>query len=232
MYFTRSLEEKFTSLELCFDTKFLNCKHEMENTMKKIFEEFKIEMKEVILAEITKQGEKIKILESDKAMLQKQIMELKSANVTSQSNVEELEQYGRRQCVRIDNVPIIQNETSNDVLQYILSICDEVQIPIKDEDIDRAHRIGKPYQDKISKKQCKSIIVKFLSFRKRRLFYRQKKKITQGKVKIDLTGTRHSLLVKANEYVEDLPHVKFCYADKLNGKMKILVILFFQLLKN
>ena len=45
-------------------------------------------------------------------------------------------------------------------------MCKKGNINISENDIDRAHRIGKPYVDNTSKKQCKSIIVKFTSFRK------------------------------------------------------------------
>ena len=38
---------------------------------------------------------------------------------------DELEQYGRRLCIRIDSVPVAENETSNDVLQNVKSIIEE-----------------------------------------------------------------------------------------------------------
>ena len=40
---------------------------------------------------------------------QKQVNELKASQ-------DELEQYGRRLCIRTDRVPVAENETSNDVL--------------------------------------------------------------------------------------------------------------------
>ena len=44
-----------------------------------------------------------------------------------------------------------------------------------EQNIDRAHRIGKSYHNKKSKKKCKGIIVKFTSFRYRTKAYRKKK---------------------------------------------------------
>ena len=107
-------------------------------------------------------------------MLQQQIISLKSAICTSESNIEELEQYGRRLCLRIESVPVDENETSEDVFNNVLDMCKKRNINISENYIDRAHRIGKPYVDNISKKQCKSIIVRFTSFRKRTLVYRGK----------------------------------------------------------
>ena len=43
---------------------------------------------------------------------QKQVNELKASQ-------NELEQYGRRLCIKIDGVPMAENETSNDVLQNV-----------------------------------------------------------------------------------------------------------------
>lgn len=51
-------------------------------------------------------------------MLQQQII-LKSVIYKSESNVEELEQYGIKMCLCIVNVLVIENETSEDVLNNI-----------------------------------------------------------------------------------------------------------------
>ena len=63
---------------------------------------------------------------------------------------DELEQYGRRLCVRIDVVPVAENEISNKVLQKVKSITEESSSEIPDVAIDRDHRFGKAYTDKIS----------------------------------------------------------------------------------
>ena len=49
-----------------------------------------------------------------------------------------------------------------------------------EQNIDRAHRIGKSYHHKKSKKKCKSIIVKFISFRYRIKTDRHKKNLDDG----------------------------------------------------
>ena len=66
-----------------------------------------------------------------------------------------------------------------------------VRVAIEDveQNIDRSQRIGKSYHHKKSeKKMCKSIIVKFISFRYLTKAYRQKKNLDDGvTVHIDLT---------------------------------------------
>ena len=79
-------------------------------------------------------------------------------------NIKELEQYGRRLCLRIESVPVVANKTSEDVFSNVLDMCKKVNFNISENDIDCAQRIGKPYVDNTSKKQCKSVILKFTSF--------------------------------------------------------------------
>ena len=98
-----------------------------------------------------------------------------------------------------------------DLDQYVLKTSSE------DKDERRLH------QDECllgSKKQCKSIIVKFTSFRKRTLVYHGKKSIKDIRVKVDLTKKRYTLFVKANEYVKNIRKIKFCYAD-INCRLKV-----------
>ena len=139
---------------------------------------------------------------------------------TSESNIEELEQHGRRLCLRIESMPVVENETSEDVFRNVLDMCKKINLNISENDIGRAHRIGKPSVDNTSKKQCKSIIVNFTSFRKLTSAYRGKKSIKDVRVKVDLTKKRHTLLVKANECAINIPKVKFCYAD-INCRFKV-----------
>ena len=65
---------------------------------------------------------------------------------------EELEQYRRRCCVRIEGIPLVENETSDEVLGKVMSLMDEAECDIPEVVIDRAHRIGKEHVEKNSKK--------------------------------------------------------------------------------
>ena len=86
----------------------------------------------------------------------------------------ELEQYGRRLCVRIEGITSVENETSEEVLDKVMSLMEEAECDIPEIVIDRAHRhrTGKGYVEKNSKKLCKSIIVRFPTFRHGTKFYR------------------------------------------------------------
>ena len=100
-------------------------------------------------------------------MLQEHVKNYQGQVNELKANQDELEQYGRQLCIRIDGVPVAENETSNDVLQNVKSIIEESSSEIPDVAIDRAHRIGKTYTDKTSGVKWKSIIVWFMTFRHR-----------------------------------------------------------------
>ena len=65
-------------------------------------------------------------------MLQKQIKNLFTQNQRNQEDVEELEQHGRRLCLSIDGVPTKEKETSDDILQKVMSLCSDAEINIPD----------------------------------------------------------------------------------------------------
>ena len=55
-------------------------------------------------------------------------MSLKHGNLQMQNSKEELEQYGRRLCLRINGVPVKSVETSDDVLKYIKEMLMKVNL--------------------------------------------------------------------------------------------------------
>ena len=93
------------------------------------------------------------MLQEHVKVCQNQIKEMQQAN-------EELEQYGRRLCVRNDGVSTVDNKTSDDVLDKVKSLIKETSCDIPDVVIDRTHRIRKGYNDK--KKQM--FVVKVLFY--------------------------------------------------------------------
>lgn len=59
-----------------------------------------------------------------------------------QNEIEELEQYGRRLCIRIDGIPEVSNENSEDVFN-IVDLFVKAGIEDVEKNIGRAHRMGK-----------------------------------------------------------------------------------------
>ena len=72
---------------------------------------------------------------------------------------------------KIYGAPAVDNEISHEVLDKVKSLTIETSHDTPDVVIDRAHRIGKDYNDKKSNVSCKSAIVCSLNFMDRTMFY-------------------------------------------------------------
>ena len=212
------MEEKFEELKAYFNTKLIEQEENLKKSFNNIIADLKKEINKEVQSEVSKQCNQ---LDSENKMLKKQVAELRKLNIDNQSQNEELEQYGRRLCLRIDGVPTVKDETSDDVFQTTKSLFTEAKVDIPENVVDRAHRIGPTYTDKKSNKICKSIIVRFTTFRHRTMFFRARKNLKRGvKVKLDLTKSRFNLLKKANEHVDEVPTIRFCYAD-VNCRLRV-----------
>ena len=67
------------------------------------------------------------------------------------SKCDYIKQYSRRSCLRVHGIN--SNEQSEDVIEKIRECDNALELPFNEEVIDRAHRVGKEYTDKISKKR-------------------------------------------------------------------------------
>ena len=139
-----------------FDKRFNELKN-LLNVNNNILENFKGEIKSDLQKLEDKIDNKIKALESDKKLLQQQITALAQQNKETQQGDDELEQYGRRLCLRIDSVPKQNNEKAEDAFKFVKGLIEEVpDLEIPEVLIDRAHRIGLDYTDK-KRRKCVSL---------------------------------------------------------------------------
>lgn len=80
--------------------------------------------------------------------------------------LDDMEQYSRRTCLRIFGIPVETSASARENCKSkVKEVFHEMEVDIKDEDIDRAHRIGKKYKEQGVDHQA--IIVKFYSWDKR-----------------------------------------------------------------
>ena len=202
--------------------------NEIAEYLDKKFEEFKDKLVEEIRKEIINevrsklevQDEKIMILESNVEMLQNHVSYLKDTQQKSAIATEDLEQYGRRLCLRIKDVQCKPNETSNEVLDIVREQIKSAELEVPDVVLDRAHRIGKKIETD-DKGTVQDIIVRFTSFRYRTMFYRSRKKVKgNARVRLDLTKKRYKLLNDATNYIKAFDHVNYVYAD-INCHLKV-----------
>lgn len=123
--------------------------------------------------------------------LQGEVSDLKAETTRLSDAVDELEQYGRRNAVRIwsKTMPELPDENTDDlVLQY----AEKVGVQLPPNSIGRSHRVGKPSPGK-----TRPIIVKFTTYNTRKRLYDARKNCDDVYVSEDLTRTRSSIFYKA-----------------------------------
>lgn len=120
--------------------------------------------------------------------LKKTIEEKEKCLEALQMKLDDLEQYQRRQCVRIFGVG---EEAGEDTDLKAIEVARKIGVDLSLHDIDRSHRIGATGGDR-----PRGIIVKFVSYRKRSEIFRNKKLLKGSNITIreDLTKCRYQLL--------------------------------------
>ena len=152
----------------------------MENVVKKQKEEFDVT--------VSKLQEWITILELEK---------------------DDLEQYGRRVCVRIDDVPVESKETADSVYEKVGEFFREACPDIPVSCIDRAHRIESEYRSYRNENKSCSIIVRFMNFRHGTMFYGNRKRLKDVRIKLDLTKRRYRILKDAIDLAKEHPDLEW-----------------------
>ena len=115
--------------------------------------------------EIKKKDEKINQLE-------KTIENLAEKQKSLSSEIDDLEQYSRRNCLVLHGVNESNDENTNEII--IKTFSEELGVEIKEDDLDRSHRLGKP---KRKDNKPWPIIVKFARYAVRIEIFMNKRKL-------------------------------------------------------
>ena len=183
----------------------VNCLNNIENQVKELF----------ILNEETKNAQikvtesleffsnKFDELERENKKKNKKIKELEETililtkkNKSLKSDVDELEQYSRRNYLLLHGVQENKNENTDNIVLKTMS--EELDIKIEENDLDRTNRIGS--RNKEAGKPP-AIIVKFTRYAIQNKIYSNKKKLKGKNVLIteSLTSRRYNFLKEAQE---------------------------------
>ena len=151
-------------------------------------------------------NKKLEKLEQNNTDLQNENIKIKKENSELQKRVKTLElavdageQYSRRNCLRISGKKEVTGENTDDI---VLDIAEALGVNIDVSDIDRSHRLGKPGTTAEPRTKPRDIIVKFVSYRQRNMFYRARTSMKDRGYKgvfinEDLTKSRSKLLYEA-----------------------------------
>ena len=179
-----------------------NVKESMEDTVKRVLKDVLQDASILqVLATMIKDhilSELQKTIDENTAVIEalKETINEKDAVINDlQVKLDDLEQYQRRQCLRVFGV---EEGPDEDTDVKAIEIARKIGVDLSIEDIDRSHRIGVRNNDR-----PRPIIIKFVSYRKRSEVFHSKKNLKGSGVTIreDLTKMRHSLLKEAiNKY--------------------------------
>lgn len=128
----------------------------------------------------------------EEKLLQKS-QEIDELKLQLAERTDELEQYQRRNCLRIFGEAERDGEDTDCIA---ISVAKKIGVQLELSDIDRSHRVGRKTNG-----GTRPIIVKFTSYRKRREMFESKRKLKKTGVTIreDLTRMRLEVLRKAVE---------------------------------
>ena len=150
---------------------------------------------------LRERDEKIKLLD-ERVKMQSYIIEtLKIQQEKLSIEIDNNEQYTRRNMLTLKGIPIKKNEKSDQLLDRILYDIEKLKLEIEDFEVDRVHRNGPKYKDKDGNLQ-QDIIVKFTSWQARNAFYNARQK-TRHRVCPNLTKRCSNLLKYAETSVAD-----------------------------
>lgn len=126
----------------------------------------------------------------------KEIKKISSDNqqriISLENRLDDLEQYSRRNSLRLYGVPEEAGENTNVLVLDIFN--STLNVNLSTTDIDRTHRIGRT-----SEKKPRAIIIKFVSYQSKSLVYLNKKKFKGSKIVLreDLTRKRLDVYMEA-----------------------------------
>ena len=136
--------------------------------------------------QIKNKDEKIQLLEN-------RVEILKEEKESQGKEIDDLEQYSRRNCLLLHGVVETNAECTDDII--IKTCAEELGIDVKQEDLDRSHRLGKV---KRNDNKPRPIIVKFARYAVRKRYFQTKKKLKGKKLLI-----RESLTVYKMKLIDE-----------------------------
>ena len=129
-------------------------------------------------------------------------IQLANDNKLLHQQIDDLEMYSRRNCVRIFGVA----ETETDTDKVVLDIAQELEVPLSASEVVVSHRVGRPSASSSSKPRA--IIARISNYGARHQLLKESKnlhKIQKRKgvyINQDLTKTRNKLAYEARQLVK------------------------------
>ena len=163
------------------------------------------ELMRPIREELTFLKSETEVLKTEIDQLKKDKKDLNDKVSNLEKNSDALEQYSRRNSLRISGITEKEGENTDEIM---LKLASELNVSIGSSDIDRSHRVGRVENTRRDgsskpKRQHRDIIVKFATYNARQKLYSMRKELryTEDMKSIffneDLTKYRSKLLFDA-----------------------------------
>ena len=180
----------------------------MRPELKSLIQEFSPTIKEVVKEAMQEVAREIGELKTSNQRLTKANEDLLRKNKELEKRVEEielgndaLEQYSRRNSLRISGIPELPGESRDEL---VLKLAGDLDVQLIDSDIDRSHRVGRPRDRQTSgRPRHRDILVKFATYNARRRLVNVRKSLRDRQdmkhiyINEDLIKTRSKMMYDA-----------------------------------
>lgn len=150
----------------------------------------------------------LRSMKTENTELKNSCNELKQRVAKLELENDALEQYGRRNILRISGIKEQSDEETDDI---VLQLANDLDVPMTKQDIDRSHRVGKLDTRTQSggtgrmRKPVRDIIVKFSTYNARHRLFQKRKELRETDNELlksvylneDLTKFRSEILFEA-----------------------------------
>jgi len=136
-----------------------------------------------------------------------------------EGDLESLEQYGRRMNIRVENVPLLAQETPASLETQVLGLLQEAGAAIEPRDVTRLHRSSALRMRDGATSKSSQVIVRLSNWKARESAHLARHTArTQGHlIRQDLTATRREIIAEAQTAIRGWParpgDLTYCYAN-------------------
>ena len=166
----------------------------IDSAVNKAIEKFKTDIMQPMLKH---KDDEITELKNKLEQKNQKISDLETKVVKLEKSHNDLEQYGRRQSIRLNNVQLPDIADCEQVVLNVLNKAMPIHGKINADEIERCHPIGKP-----NRKGNRQVIVKFLSYKTKARVYDARFNLRNVYMTEDLTKSNQaiaSLLLKSKK---------------------------------
>ena len=112
---------------------------------------------EIYVQFVVEQKREIDALKVVNQLLTGRVAILENTMTIQERKIDDIEQYGWRVCLRVEDMPLKQDETEQKLMDQLENEFSNMSLDVTASSIDRIHRIGPIYSEEDDEgKQCES----------------------------------------------------------------------------